>query len=617
MKKWLITVLAICAGLYQLYIAAFGSDSTMGLRATHWVFMSAMCFLVYPAVKKQNRWSNIVDYILVIIAIAPGIYILRTWADSFMTIGLPSTLEIVLGTILIITVLEAARRTAGFALTVVSGLFLLYALFGHWIPGVMGHREYSIDRLISYLYLTTDGIYGIALGVSATYIVLFVLFGAFLNVAGGGQLFIDLALGLTGKKKGGPAKAAIVSSGIMGTISGSPVGNVVTTGVYTIPLMKKSGYKDYEAGAIEAVASTGGMIAPPVMGAAAFIMADYLTVPYSTIILAAIFPAFLFYLGLFVSTHLRAYKQNIEVIDSNDLPDAKKAFKKGWYLLIPLVLLIVWLIIGWSPMKAAFWSIVTMAAMMLVGSNRKESIKKLLTAIEQGIKSAIPVAAATAVAGIIVGVVNLTGMAVKFTSFMINLSGGNAFIMLAAVMISSLILGMGLPATAVYILLATLTAPALTEVGFTPIAAHMFVFYFGIISAITPPVALCAYAASGISNSNPNKTGLQAFKFGIAAYVIPFIFAYNPALLMEGSFLEIITVAAASIIGVAFFTLGIEKFLTKKITIYEQLTSLIGSVLIFFPGTLTDILGIVLIITMLMIYKFRTKKTEKDVNLSV
>jgi TRAP transporter 4TM/12TM fusion protein len=609
-NKWLITTIALLGGLYQLYIAAFGTDSTMSLRVTHWIFMAALCFLVYPISKKQNLFTKILDYVAVVAAVAPGFYILKTWSQSVMTIGLPTTLEVIFGIILVITVLEAARRTAGLTLTIVSGLFLAYALFGHMIPGVLGHREYSIDRLSSYLYLTMDGIYGIALGVSATYIVLFILFGAFLNVAGGGKLFIDLALGLTGKKKGGPAKAAIVSSAIMGTISGSPVGNVVTTGTYTIPLMKKSGYKDYEAGAIEAVASTGGMIAPPVMGAAAFIMADYLEVPYTTILLAAVFPAFLYYMSLFISAHLRANKKDLQAAAKEDLPDAKQAFKKGWYLLIPLVLLIVWLVIGWTPIKAAFYSIVSMFAIMLISPDRKNALKNLVVAIEDGIRGAIPVAAATAVAGIIVGVVNLTGLAVKFTSYMIQISNGSPLLMLIGVAFASLILGMGLPATAVYILLAALTAPALVEVGFTPLASHMFVFYFGIISAITPPVALCAYAASGISKSNPNKTGVEAFKFGMVAYIIPFIFAFNPALLMEGALTEIIVVATTSIIGVTFFAFGLERFIGQKLTGLEQILAFIGSIMLMIPESITDILGFAILVILVAKYKLRLKSSD-------
>lgn len=606
MKLRLISIIAIVTGLYHLYIAAFGTNSTMGLRVTHWIFISALCFLCFPLLKRSKNWYW--DAFMVIAAVVPGVYFLLTWSDNVQSVGLPSTMEIIMGVLLIITVLEAARRTVGFALTLISAAFLVYALYGHLIPGVMGHREYSISRLTSYLYQTSDGVYGVALGVSATFIVLFILFGAFLNVSGAGRLFMDIAIGLTGKKRGGPAKAAITSSAIMGMISGSPVGNVVTVGVYTIPLMKKSGYKDYEAGAIEAVSSTGGMIVPPVMGAAAFIMADYLNLPYSRIVLAAIIPAFLYYLALYVSTHFRAYKNNISSMSDEDLPNFRASFKKEWFLFIPLVLLVYWLVIGWSPMKAALWSIVSMLVLMFLRPNRKEAIKKLFEAIEQGIRETIPVAVACAVAGIIVGVINLTGMAVKFSSFMISVSNGNTFLILAAVMIGSLIMGMGLPATALYILLATLSAPAIIEAGFTPLAAHMFVFFFGMISAITPPVALAAYAASGISKSNPNKTGFHAFRLGMAAYIIPFIFAYNPAMLMEGNVGEVIQVAISSIIGVFFFAVAVEGHVYRKMLVFERLLCVIGSILLLIPETLTDILGYITIVVFILVYRIMSKR---------
>lgn len=609
----LVTWLAIAAGLYQLYVAAFGASSTIGLRVTHWIFMSALCFLTFPTFKKQSRWSWLLDLALAAVSVAPGIYLLLTGDARLAQVRLPNTLEMVLGIALIVTVLETTRRTSGMGLTALTGIFLAYALYGHLLPGVMGHREYSLGRIVAYMYLTADGVYGTILGVSATFILLFILFGALLNVSGAGQLFIDATLGFTGTRRGGPAKASIIGSALMGMISGSPAANVLTTGQYTIPLMKKTGYRDYEAAAVSAVASVGGMIMPPIMGAAAFIMADYLGLPYSRIALGAFIPACLYYFSLYCVVHLRAHRRNMAVLSRESLPDAWSSFKSRWYLLIPVAILVAGLIAGWSTTKSAFWAIVLLVALMAVSPDRKTLLPRLIAGVEDGVRSAVPVATATAVAGLLVGVVNLTGIGVKFSAWMVSLSGANSLIGLAATAVASLILGLGLPASATYILLATLSAPALVKLGFTPLAAHMFVFYFGVIGDITPPVALSVYAASGIAKSDPDRSGWHAFAMGFVAYLVPFIFAYRPALLMEGSLAEILWVTLLSGLGVFFFSVGMERYLNRPLPWWSAGLAMISGLLLMMPSGAADLAGgIVLAVFLLLHFLLRNRAAASE-----
>jgi TRAP transporter 4TM/12TM fusion protein len=600
--KQLVTALAVVTGLYHLYVAAFGASSTMGLRITHWVFIGATTFLAYPTVKKRFAGSKWVEIGLASLAVLPGVYLLLTEGARVSTVRLPTTPEMVLGVILIGTVLEAARRSSGWTLPIIGAGFLAYDLFGHYLPGVLGHRQYSLARIVQYLFFSSDGVYGIPLGVSASYIVLFVLFGSFLSVSGAGQLFIDVVLGVTGKRQGGSAKAAVLSSALMGMITGSPVANVVTVGTYTIPLMKRSGYKDYEAAAVEAVASTGGMIMPPIMGAAAFIMADYLGVAYAKVALAATIPAVLYYLSLYWSIHFRAHRDNHKMLSGADLPDVRESLRGRWFLLIPVVLLIALLVIGWTATKAAFGSIVALLVIMVLMPGRKTLLSKLIAGMEDGVRSVIPITAATAVAGIIVGVISQTGLGVKFSTFMVDLAGGSPLLILIATMIASLILGMGLPATAVYVLLAALSAPALIKVGFSPMASHMFVFYFGIISAITPPVAMAAWAAAGVSKSDPNKTGWSAFRLGAVAYLVPFMFMYNSALLMQGSLLTIIQVSVTAILGVSLFAIGSERYLDRLLTWWETVLVIGAAILLLTPEGITDLVGIGLLAVFLILH---------------
>lgn len=448
--------------------------------------------------------------------------------------------------------------------------------------------------------MTGEGIYGTAMGVSATYVVLFVLFGSFLSALGGSQLFIDLAYSLTGRYRGGPAKTAIVSSALMGTVSGSPIANVMTTGTFTIPLMKSTGYSADVAGAVEAVASTGGMIMPPIMGAAAFIMAQYLGVPYVKVAYAAVIPAILYFLCIFFIVDMEAARKGLVGVSADNLPKVSESFRRSGAMLLPVILLVFLILRGMSPTQSVVWSIMLALAASMISPATRPNFETIFHALEDGARNSISVAVSCACAGLIVGVISLTGIGVRFSSSLVELSRGSLFLGLLYSAIASIILGMGMPATAVYIIQAVLNVPALLKLGVTPIAAHMFIFYFSVVGCITPPVALTAYAAAGVSGGNPSRTGWRAFWFGIVAYVVPFMFAYSPALLMQGSALEVISACATAVIGVYFLACAIQGLFIIQRGWIERILLFATGLLLVKPGRLTDLIAIPLIVVVLL-----------------
>ena len=563
--------------------------SSMFQTVTHWLIMYSLVFLIYP--KKRTRTP--LDLLLCLTAVGVGIFIMATWKSRVNRISpkLPPV-ELIVGALLIFLVLEAARRVTGNFLAITAVVFLIYAKSGPYLPGILYHKGYSIHRIVSVLCYSENGIFGSALSICATFIVLFVLFGAFLNASNGGQLFIDIAYSLTGWARGGPAKTAILSSLLMGCISGSPVANVVTTGTFTIPLMKKAGYASEEACAVEAVASTGGQIMPPVMGAAAFIMSEYIGIRYGELCIAAFLPALLYYLAIFFIVDFLSVKNNLLGQPRENLPSIPEALKRGIHLFIPIATLIACLIHGFSPMKTVFFSILILIAIAQLRKDTRMNLHSFVEAMVDGISGTVPVAVACAAAGIIVGVVSLTGLGVKFSSSLIALSHGNTFLALFYTMVASIILGCGLPTTAVYIILASMAAPALVQIGIPLLAAHMFVFYFGCISTITPPVALTSYAASGIGEANPSKTGMKAFSFGIVAYIVPYMFAFSPTLLMQGNMLDILRSMVTAVIGVYILASGVAGYLHRSVGKFLRVLLLITGILLIDPTMTTDLIGI-------------------------
>lgn len=592
-----VTIIAVAAGLFHLYAGGISAFSSMDQLAVHWMFMSVLAFLIYPASRKGNGRMKWYDVLFVIAAIAASLYVLTSWRNRVSRVGAPSEtikyMDIIMGTIMIVVVLEAARRTAGLFLPLTATVFLAYVFLGPYLPGILMHKGYSLERLAPYLLFTTEGVYGVAMGVSATFVIMFILFGAFLDKCGGGQLFVDMAFSITGRLRGGPAKASVVSSGLMGTISGSPIANAMTTGVFTVPLMIRAGYEPYIACAVEAVASTGGMIMPPIMGAAAFIMAEFLNVPYREVMLVALLPALLYYITVYFSVDLEAAKAGIVGLSSKDLPSFKQTIISRGYLLLPLFGLVYFLLRGFSPMKTVFWSILFLVVIANLRRDTRMDIWEIIAALKQGVRGAVPVATACAAAGIIVGVINLTGLGVRFSTKVVELSGNLPLAALFLTMVASIILGMGLPATAVYVVVASVVAPGLVKMGFLPIAAHLFVFYFGVISTITPPVALTAYAAAGLSKGvNPHRVGIKATAMGVTAFVIPYVFMYEPSFLLMAPAFNIFVNFIFAFIGVYFLSAGLVGFFGSRLNLTGRIILILVGFFSIFPNYLVKIVGV-------------------------
>ena len=556
LSYWIILIcswLSISLAFYHLYVAVYGTPEGRSFRSVHLSVMMIIAVFIYPAFRKNlkdkifiqgdsNNFLRIFGftYDLSIISLILFVQFWTIWdIEAFtMRYGDKYIGDIITGSILIFLVLDATRRAVGWAMVLVAGFFAVHALYANKFFGFFYGPPTKLAKYIDTLFMTSDGIYGIPLYVASTYIVLFIIFGGILIRSGVGRFFVDLAVSLTGHRTGGPAKAAVVASGMTGTVYGSAVANVVTTGSFTIPLMKNYGYRPRFAAAVEACASSGGQITPPIMGAAAFIMAEFLEAPYSYVILAAIIPAFLYFVTIYFMVHVEAEKHGIEKIDKSMLPNVIEVLKSGWHMLLSLVVLIGLLIYGYTAMKAGFWAIVSVIFLSFVKKNTRMSVVDLLGAFESGIKSTVPVTIACACAGIIIGSVFVSGLGLKFTQSVIDLSGGMLFPLLCLTAISAIILGMGMTTTAVYITVAALIVPSLVQAGVTPIAAHMFAFYFGVVSTITPPVALASFAGAAIAKSPPMSTAVESSKVGIAKYIVPFAFIYNPSLLMEGANLD-------------------------------------------------------------------------------
>jgi len=599
---WIIIIcswLSIGLAFYHLFVAVYGTPEGRSFRSVHLSVMMILAVFIYPVFRKSindkiilpndekgnflRLFGSIYDFLIIISIIFVQLW--TTWdVETFMMrYGDKYIGDIIVGSILIFLVLDGTRRAVGWAMVFVAGFFMLHALYAHKFFGFFYGPPTRLAKYIDTLFMTSDGIYGIPLYVASTYIVLFIIFGAILIRSGVGRFFVDLAISLTGHRTGGPAKAAVVASGMTGTVYGSAVANVVTTGSFTIPLMKNYGYRPRFAAAVEACASSGGQITPPIMGAAAFIMAEFLEAPYSYVILAAIIPAFLYFVTIYFMVHVEAEKHGIEKIDKSMLPNVIDVLKSGWHMLLSLVVLIALLIYGYTAMKAGFWAIISVIFLSFFKSNTRMSVVDLLGAFESGIKSTVPVTIACACAGIIIGSVFVSGLGLKFTQSVIDLSGGMLFPLLCLTAISAIILGMGMTTTAVYITVAALIVPSLIQAGVTPIAAHMFAFYFGVVSTITPPVALASFAGAAIAKSPPMATAVESSKVGIAKYIVPFAFIYNPALLMEGSYWISLYSLLSVLLAYWSMTLGLEGYLNKPLSVYTRIIAFISSILLLLP----------------------------------
>lgn len=533
------------------------------------------------------------DLVLIAVTIGLGAYIAWNHIDLEWRVGDFEHYEIGFGVVAIFLVLEATRRTTGWALPIIGLAFLLYAYLGNHLPDLIAHRGYSVNRIFSQLYLTSEGIYGLPMRISATLIFNFVLLGAFLKETGAGQFFIDLALSLFGRVRGGPAKVAVVASSFFGSISGSAVANVVGTGSFTIPLMKSIGYRPIFSGAVEAVASSGGQIMPPIMGAAAFLMAELLEISYFTVVVAALIPAILYYVAVFCSVDFEAGRNNLKGLAPEQVPSFRTLIRTRWYFLIPPVTLVYLMgVQKYSPSMSAFWTLWTSIAVGMIRPETRLGLKKFCVTLRDGALASLPIVAACATSGIILGVINLTGIGLRLSSIMVKLAGGEIFILLILTMITCLVLGMGLPVTASYLIPALIVGPALKEMGVLPIAGHLFILYFGVISNITPPFALAAYAAAGIAGSDPLRTGFLAFRLGIPGFILPFMFVYSPSLIMEGSWPGILIAVTTAVAGVAFLSGSLGGYFLTHCNLTERLLLLLAAMVLIIPGWMTDLAGL-------------------------
>ncbi len=594
--------LAVALALYHIFVAGFGTPESLSFRATHLSVMLLLAFLVRPMFRRsisEPVWQKsvpgnakrvlgfAVDLALVALVIAVQVYMFDDIEELQAREGSPDPLDVVYGWILIGLVIEATRRAVGWAMVLITGFFMLQTLKSDWFWGMLYGPPVPVDTYIDAQFIQVIGIFGIPILVASTYIVLFIIFGSILIRSGAGRFFIDLAVSLTGHRLGGPAKAAVISSAMLGTVSGSATANVVTTGSFTIPMMKNLGYRPRFAAAVEACASSGGQITPPIMGAAAFIIAEFLRVPYIYVVVAAIVPTFLYFSTMYFMVHLEAGKYGIARIPRDQLPSLREVVSNGWHLMLALVLLVVLLVMGRTVTLAAFWAILALLVLTFVNSTTRMSPVDLLAALESGVRSCIPVSVACACAGIIIGSTFTSGLGLKFTNSVIDMSGGYLLALLALTAVASIILGMGITTTAVYITVAALIVPALVEIGVVPMAAHMFAFYFGVVSTITPPVALAAFAAAAIAGTGPMATAVESSRVGVAKYLVPFIFVYNPSLLFEGPLWLTAYSTAAAFGGVWLLSVGLEGWLRTPLGPANRLFAICGAIGLMYPPLLS------------------------------
>jgi len=616
-RQIIIILISLSIPLFHLYANSWWSFfSGHTPRILHWTALSGLTFLIFPTVKtKRTWWGNGIDWFFFGVAIASGLYILMAWQDIVMSGGYYSHTNAVVSMILVLIILEATRRGVSSILAITAAVFIAYALWGHLLPGFFGHRRYDLFRVFAFLAVTPEAVFGIPIGVSATYIIMFIVFSAMLGALGGSGFFTDLAFAVTGRLTGGPAKAAVVSSALVGMISGSSTANVVTTGTFTIPLMKKAGYQPNVAAAVEAVASTGGQITPPVMGAAAFLMAEMTNTPYITICFSAIIPAFLYFFATYLYVDLEARRVGMAPRKTEDLPKFWAVLKERGFLILPLFTLFGFMIYGYSPMYSVFLSILALVAISFLSKKTRPGWLTIPKALIQASRNAIPMACACASAGIIMGIINLTGIGVKFSALITEVAGTHILFSLFFTMLACMVLGCGMPTTAVYVIVAVLAGPSLIEIGVPPLIAHMFIFYYGCTAPITPPVAMSSYAAAAIAQGDPMQVALNSVKIGFVAFVLPYMLVYFPQLMMMGSPWEIAMATVTALAGIVLLSAGLVGFLFRHCMWWERALCFVAGGLLFKPGLVTDlvgfILGILIVIYLRMSHRRQLSEAEK------
>lgn len=635
-RQYITVIISVIFVVFQLYATLSGTIPAQILRATHLAFVQLLAFLLFPPTKHSRRdtlpWY---DVVLGVLGASCWLYIVINFDSLVRRSGNNTVLDVIIGIIGILILFESCRRIVGLPIMIIAAVFIVFAFTGKYLPGFLHHRGYSLQRIVCHLFYNTEGIMGTPIGACSTFIFLFILFGALLEKTGIGHFFIDVCNAIAGGASGGPAKVAVLSSALLGTVSGSSVSNTVGSGSFTIPMMKKLGYKGEFAGAVEAAASTGGQLMPPIMGAAAFLMAESLGLPYITIVKAAIIPAILYFTGIFITVHLEAKKLGLKGLPKDQLPRFLPLILRKGYMILPLVVIIFFLCSGKTAVFAALMGIVSCVLVGLgvsisdLAHGRKPSFggKDIVEVMCTAARNIISVAIACGMAGIIIGIVTLTGLGLRLGNGLVSLAHGQLFLTLVFTMLASIILGMGAPTTANYLITSTITAGAIIALGIQPLAAHMFAFYFGIIADVTPPVALAAIAGAAIAKAKPMKTAVNATKLAIGAFIIPYMFVYNSKMLMiDASILSIITIALTAILGMFGISVALEgygfnntgffynsdkpKGLIITLDVIERLLFAFAGLLCVIPEQKSDIFGICLLI-ILIAYQLIVKKVKK------
>ncbi len=606
-RRVLVFILAVAMALFHMYASGVRPLPGVQQRTTHLAFALALIFLIFPfrtktdesqeaKVSDENRPLEVIDIALVLLSFFLGIYVFVEWEDLAFRTGMPNFMDNLVSVIGILLVMEATRRVIGWSVLIICFVGFAYLAFGTHLPSYLAHTGFSFEQVVNFMFFSTEGILGLPLGVSSTVIVVFIIFGSFLLVSGAGSFFIDIGLSLFGKYRGGPAKAAVVGSCMFGAITGSQVANVTAVGVLTIPLMKRVGYRPIVAASVEALASTGGMLVPPVMGAVAFIIPEMIGGTYWDVCKAAIVPGLLFYVSVYMVVELQAAKYGLKGLPKSELPAVKKVvMERGHMMLAVLVLIFCVAVLGMSTPRAGFWSIVTVLITSQFSKVTRMNLKKVAIALERGAKGSLIVAACCASAGLITGVISITGMGMRFSDVLISLAGGNMLILLSLTMIASLIMGLPLPPVTCYLILAVLAAPALIKSGVYPMAAHLFVFFFGALGNISPPVAPTSFAAAGIAETDPMKTTNLTFMYSLPSFLVPFLYIYANELLLIGSLPMILLTVISSFVGLGCMAIMFHGYLLRPTSWLERTLFLVGGLLLVYPHLITRIPGYVLL----------------------
>ena len=609
--KCFVSLYLLCFTLFQLYTSIVGTVQPQIIRMVHLAFAIPLSYILYPATSKGSmKHMSLFDVLLALGFLGVAGYYLWNYYALIERVGFYTKTDIIVGAIGVLLIMEACRRVVGWPIVIIATMFILYAYFGKSMPGFLNHRGYSVKRIVAQLFFSTEGVIGSPLGVCASFVFLFILFGAFLEKTGIGQFFTDIANALAGSVPGGPAKVAVITSALQGTVSGSSVSNTVSTGSFTIPLMKSLGYRPEFAAAVEAAASTGGQIMPPIMGAAAFLISEIVGVSYIEVVKAAAIPAVLYFSGIWIMVHLEAKKRGLRGLPKDQIPHAGKLLREKGHLILPLIAIMAFLIMGFTTTRAALWGILTAIVVPYFRKGTRVPVADIASSLIVGARNILGVSCACSTAGVIVGVVTMTGIGLKLGEGLTALTSGMVIPTLFFTMITSIVLGMGVPTTANYLITATIAAPIVVKLGVPVLAAHLFSFYFGILSDVTPPVALAAYAGSAIAKSNPFKTGVIATKLAVAAFLVPYMFALNPSLILLNTTLpQVIIISVTSVAGMVGIGAALTGYFVTDTKWYEQIPLGLGGIMLVYPGTLTDVIGVGLVVAIWLLQKLRVRKS--------